>query len=402
MLESGAVLLYNTLNQECLIFENLSILEFVKDVIANDNVIEISIYSDDFSDAIVNFINQTRLKFMSDTILVEDSLSKPIVLKYNPVVLQEMGRSKDKISKDILYNLSELTLYINSSCSANCRGCESYYKQFVSCKKGACDAEIDFSLFCSLLNQVKESSLVKLNIVGGNILKYKKISNLIEVLNEYKFKRNYIINIKHLDDMLFDWSSFCNSFNSISLICDDIDCLEKVKATILDFEKFNLNYTLCLLIFSDADYLFYENDFRLKKNIVLQYIPIYLEYNILFFQQNCFFDFNEIISQKLSMKEIHRNYLLNNFSFGNFFIFPTGDVYTNLNLEPIGSIINELFSELIFKELEHSTSWLSVRRNQKPCKNCLFSSLCPPLSNYERLLNRNNLCSIDLNSMKLH
>lgn len=49
--------------------------------------------------------------------------------------------------------------------------------------------------------------------------------------------------------------------------------------------------------------------------------------------------------------------------------------------------------ELITNELEQNTAWRKIR-NEKPCNECLYQYLCPPVSNYEMIFNKQNLCTL--------
>ncbi len=33
------------------------------------------------------------------------------------------------------------------------------------------------------------------------------------------------------------------------------------------------------------------------------------------------------------------------------------------------------------------------RQDVEPCKDCVFNSLCPPISNYEHVMGKHDLCS---------
>lgn len=44
--------------------------------------------------------------------------------------------------------------------------------------------------------------------------------------------------------------------------------------------------------------------------------------------------------------------------------------------------------------------WFRVRNQVQPCRTCVYEVLCPPLSNYEYALHRNNLCHIHVAKKK--
>jgi len=101
-------------------------------------------------------------------------------------------------------------------------------------------------------------------------------------------------------------------------------------------------------------------------------------------------------SLKLSEKDIIKNSSINRNDFGKLFILPDGKIYSNLNSESIGNIKTDLFQEAIYKELKYTKNWLKTRGDVIPCKNCIYKAICPPISNYERYLNKFNLCHLKI------
>ena len=50
--------------------------------------------------------------------------------------------------------------------------------------------------------------------------------------------------------------------------------------------------------------------------------------------------------------------------------------------------------EAVYKEIRSGNSWRLVRKKIKICQDCLYNQLCPPLSNYEYAIGKNNLCHV--------
>ena len=85
---------------------------------------------------------------------------------------------------------------------------------------------------------------------------------------------------------------------------------------------------------------------------------------------------------------------MNDIFFGTLTIFPSGEVYANVNYPALGNIQNSSLKELVYKELTEGNAWLKVRSNEKPCNQCINKSLCPSISNYELVIGRYNLCKV--------
>lgn len=103
---------------------------------------------------------------------------------------------------------------------------------------------------------------------------------------------------------------------------------------------------------------------------------------------------DDILSMKHTIRQIHRNQVLNYFFWGELTVFPNGDVCSNVNRPILGNIQNESIDEMIVEILTDSDSLWFFTRNKTACKNCLFVDLCPPISNYELSANKFDLCNL--------
>ncbi|MCP4152978.1 MAG: hypothetical protein GY757_34920 [bacterium] len=90
----------------------------------------------------------------------------------------------------------------------------------------------------------------------------------------------------------------------------------------------------------------------------------------------------------LAKQVINPNY------FGKIVVSSKGDIYANVNPPPIGKLGKETLYNVVYKELYSGRSWRRLRTQVKPCRNCIYEGLCPPLSNYETVLKRNNMCTV--------
>ncbi|MBE9468407.1 MAG: hypothetical protein IMY72_08845 [Bacteroidetes bacterium] len=50
--------------------------------------------------------------------------------------------------------------------------------------------------------------------------------------------------------------------------------------------------------------------------------------------------------------------------------------------------------DAVYREMNIGKNWFKLRTNTKPCCNCLYNTLCPPISNYEYALGKYNLCNV--------
>lgn len=132
---------------------------------------------------------------------------------------------------------------------------------------------------------------------------------------------------------------------------------------------------------------------REKTGKGVELVPVYTGANQYFFQQHVFISKAELLSSGLSKRDIFVRMGLNINFFGKLTILPDGNIYSNLNIAPLGNLDDSLY-EIIFKELDQEKSWLHVR-GKAPCDQCRFRWLCPPVSNYEYVMGQYNLCTVD-------
>ena len=106
-------------------------------------------------------------------------------------------------------------------------------------------------------------------------------------------------------------------------------------------------------------------------------------------------DFKDIIEQKNTKQHIFRKQILNDNLFGKLTIFPTGEVYSNVNFPTIGNIQDQKLSEIVYSEIENYFKPWFFTRDYVSCKNCVNKYLCPSISNYEIVANEYNMCYLN-------
>jgi pseudo-rSAM protein len=122
-------------------------------------------------------------------------------------------------------------------------------------------------------------------------------------------------------------------------------------------------------------------------------IPFYNGSNIEFLKSNVYLDERDIVSDLIEMRIIFRNQKLNANFFGHLTFLPDGQVRANMNTQPIGYFPDKSILELIYEELTRNTMWRKTR-NGSSCSTCMYRFLCPPPSNLEMVLGKQNLCHI--------
>ena len=105
--------------------------------------------------------------------------------------------------------------------------------------------------------------------------------------------------------------------------------------------------------------------------------------NLEFFRKNVFLSEEEILSQKLTKKDIFRHQALNVNQFGTLYVFPDGTIHPAVDAPAIGTLEDPVHQTIV-RELVENHAWRQTRRLMELCKDCLYHDLCPSPSVYER------------------
>ena len=140
-------------------------------------------------------------------------------------------------------------------------------------------------------------------------------------------------------------------------------------------------YQLCVR--SEEEVEHWETLLEGREGVDYDFKPV-ANNNLEFFRENIFLSEEEILSQKLSKKDIFRHQALNVNQFGTFFVFPDGTIHPAADAPAIGTLEDSVHQTII-RELEENHAWRQTRRLMEPCKDCLYHDLCPSPSVYERV-----------------
>ncbi len=141
------------------------------------------------------------------------------------------------------------------------------------------------------------------------------------------------------------------------------------------------NYQLLIRSEEDGDY--WEAMLQESENVNYDFKPI-ADNNLDFFRKNVFLSEEEILSQKLTKKDIFRHQALNVNQFGTLYVFSDGTIHPAADAPTIGTLEDPVHRTIV-RELVENHAWRQTRRLMEPCKNCLYHDLCPSPSVYERI-----------------
>ncbi len=384
------VLLINSLDKNNIKSSQPEIYKLMKSLFDPENCGVIKI-SKDINKECWNFIEYLRDNFMCDIIEICSPLNKPVqIIPYNNIISNarqiENSITSSKEGNNYLSYLTELTLMINTQCQHSCLYCDKYYLQFNCCTKyKEQNIELGVNDLYTLFNQIKQAPIGRVNIVGGDISLYSNMNELLSLLQPYKDEAKFYFHYLSIDKEVF------NFFEKGIIVIVDFPIKKNQFEKVYDF--FNDICTYSFILKSDDDYkvaVSYIQRYNISK---YELKPFYTGHNISFFEQNVYMHQQDIIDS-IEMREIQKNEILNKNYFGRLFVLPDGAVKSNMSSNVLGYLQNSTIVELLYTEIYSlDSNWFGIR-NKQPCCDCLYQYLCPPMSNYETQLKKNNLCHI--------
>lgn len=358
--------LYNTLDGEYIETGNSEIIKLLFEVLQISNYGVILLTNDRYQQPdILKFVSELRERYMGDIIDIDFSQGKPIQIMpyYQGNETQKLFKKHNFfVEKKILTYLSEVSIYLDNT--------------------------VDITELISYLQSLPEG--VKFNLWGC----IKDVPDYEELLYSLNQMHSYKNIIYHYDNIVNLPSNLENKFSYTIVVRFPLDLMKWDKSRNFLFnQKFPYEYIFEVSSYFDCQqaYTFIEK-FKIDK---YQLKPIYTGDNIDFFRDEVFLSREDILSEKLSIKDIFLNQAINIYDFGKLNILPNGDIYANMHFPALGNIKTHSIYDVVLKELEEGKSWLRIR-NQAPCNNCIFQWLCPSPSDYEITIGRPNLCNVKL------
>jgi pseudo-rSAM protein len=342
-----------------------------------------------------NFVREILGKQMGDITETEKIPVKPVRLIPILNLQKDMDKLKDKqgletfIGKDIINYLLEVNIYLNDTCDKTCSQCKRYCTQVRCCTANNTGDELSVADLENIFKQIRYSPVGRVNILGGNIVKYGAINKLQKSLQPFNdtFK-NVLHYYLHYENYAQNEITASSKLELIVSFPMKKTLFEKI-FSMLDKE----NTTVHFIVENEEQYSEAEELTEILHIEKYAILPFYTGDNLDFFKENLFIDREDIFSETLSIRKIFRNQKLNSNFFGTLYILPDGAVKANMNTETIGNIKQDTILELLYKEMSENTAWRKIR-NSQPCDKCLYQYFCPAPSDYERVTGQLNLCNI--------
>ena len=388
--------IYNTLNSTyiyCSLYGKT--INTVLSILHNTNKTYcVGIYEYQLRDSqFTEFIKKIRNTFSGDIIKnirgIPPFISKPILR-----ILHHPNNPKTKeynlLGENALFHLHEVTFYLENQGFDLNPMYKDCYKQFLYPTYTE-KQKLSHAKYLEIIEQLSICQIDKINIIPATIEKKELFSYLLSLSRQYSIKTQIILPYKKYNKEDLKQLLINPQFSIMIMVHLPVD-YEELNSYINLFNEYNITWSLIASNKNDVIFLSKNN---LGKFTNVDYIPWYTGDNMDFFKEYIYNDFKDIIEQKNTKQHIFRKQILNDNLFGKLTIFPTGEVYSNVNFPTIGNIQDQKLSEIVYSEIENYFKPWFFTRDYVSCKNCVNKYLCPSISNYEIVANEYNMCYLN-------
>ena len=228
--------------------------------------------------------------------------------------------------------------------------------------------------------------LNRINLIG-NVFDYPDFKELCSWISSYHLTINTYVTSS--DFVKSEKDIDLKTAGNIYIICDEFT---SIPAILDKCKPQQINPKFIFPVTSEEEYKKVSSEIEKASISNYELKPVFNGQNINFFEKHIFTNKEDFLSLNLSKRNVFANQTINTNFFGKLIILPDGAVHANLNKPAIGTIHDTPYN-ILYKEMIEGESWMMVRK-QSPCSSCIYQWLCPPPSNYELVINRNNLCHI--------
>jgi pseudo-rSAM protein len=340
-----------------------------------------------------DFIKDLRNGFSGDLIRCQDS--KPAVIRPKPIIKQyPPPRDFPSFSADDY--LRSICFFVNGDDSPLTREYKLASRQF-PCMLHSPEGyrEISTGLIRSVLEPYSGVSGMILEFGGSDITRYSEVLTLARELKSFSLPVTIHIALPCRNPGILSELAALPRIR-ISFYVTAPEGLEQLKRLIEENvirqkgKKTEVNF----IIRSMEEYSLAGSFLEANSFGRFFFLPYFDGQNMDFFKENVFLSREDILGLKPSLKQVYSRQLINEQLYGKIFITPVGQAFANMNSEPIGDITTQSLSDVVRNELERSGPWHLTRMKVNPCSDCLYQIFCPPIGNYELLLDRFNFCDV--------
>lgn len=398
-------MLYNTLNGEQLVYRNRKdIAKLLAKMISKKNLNAVienkDILEDEGVAAFLKRAGSMRAINWYDYFKENKNHKKPVSIP--PILNLHRDRKKMILDpernpgEDIKKYLHKINIYINGYGRSvhNNPLFIGGYKQFLFPYSPGKYIELKAHKIQKLLDQIKEPGAFLITILGGNIFEHSQVEDLTGYLDQLPAKKELGVFYRDINEnrlRSIDWEK--SKEMSLRVFVEPQFQYKELVTCVELTERFNINTNVQFTVESERDVERLDEIIGLPGGSKFSVKPFYNGNNYHFFKQNVFIETSDLSEPPVKKKDIYARSVMNSNHFGEITILGNGNIYSNINERRIGTM-DQGIREVLLKELHEGKGWFKVRKHLIPCKGCIYNQICPPTSNYEYALSRNDLCTI--------
>ena len=381
------IVMYNCSSKNVYKFNNIGLIgEYCNQLKKHEKLYTVRITNNDFENRDfkdwIYMLIKLKLGFVKENTHHGISIiSFPPILNLQKEVERIVESNNINIGDYVADNINECTIYLGGESQH-----PDYYKQIpypINNKE-----ILNYSELESFLS-VDISALNTINIVG-DIFSYPYKAQLLSKISNLHISVNFYTvddNVQQYVNLLSQ--SQCLNYKLYIYYEKKYNIVQRDQ----EISKFNISYKWIFIITSDDEYKeFYDLSESISPD-KLQIYPVYIGDNLPFLERELYVNDYELNHPEYDKQDIFAHQVMNSNFWGRLTIFPNGNVYSNVNLPPIGTIKNKLY-DIIVDEMKSHRAWRLTRDCLSPCRDCLYRYLCPSPSNYEFVIGKPNLCHI--------
>jgi pseudo-rSAM protein len=334
------------------------------------------------------FISKIRDTFSGGIIRNKGKI--PFIFK--PTLRIYLNPAKAEIKEDKLLGINtllylhEVSFYLENQKPKSDVVYKDCDKQFL-CPRRTGKQILTLEDYEMIFRQLSVCQLDKINIIpemasGNNVL------SLLQLSQNYKLRTNAILPYKKYTIEELEPFFHYKKLTLKIMVYFPVNAKELEQAMSL-FSGHNI---IWIFVISNEDDIKFLNIIDDTPGIKTELLPYYNGNNQDFFEKYVFNTFEDIIESPISRQKIFRRQVLNENFFGKLFIFPDGEIYSNMNRPSIGNICKEKLTKIIYTEINNADSLWFKTRNERPCAKCINKYLCPSISSYEIVMDKYDMC----------
>jgi len=404
------LVLYNPYTGKLLEYrDNEKIMKLVKRLLEPRNMWVVRLSEKDLKDPDIDtFVTEIREYFMGDLLDVRYSSAKPMQMVPHVKIQKDielLNKEQERTAgENIMSYLSEVFIYLNASCPQQCRMCGYAYLQFPCCTaRPDRNTELPIHMIESLLEECAYSKLKEIHLLGGDLLLYSQWEPLTERLDQSPARKFFWLHYLNAASRLTDLKRLKMKNSCVKMPVSFPLRADRLITALQSFQDLEITVVPVPVIGDDREYEEAEALLSTLWKGNAEYIPVYRSgnsesgertSNIDFFKENFFISRQDIEELKPDLKSIYMSGVINTADFGKITVTSEGEVFANINNPPLGKLGKEALADMLVKELKGRNSWRFTRKDVKPCKNCAYLNLCPPITNYNRAIGQYHMCFI--------